>query len=252
MIFLARVAFAASLHFIFVTPVGAADPDMMEVRERPVLEMTTRKDWPSHLADLFEEAVLHDEIKRPRGVAKWIKPIDLSLRGDAAADFAIYVETIASELSELIDLPIELYVEQNWAGHIDIYVTYWENYWPYFMQAVDPDVRIFTCAAVPWVDHGRIKRSTIKINAGVLDDATTRACLLEELMQSLGLFGETDAETQTILHDGIGYLGLGEIDRLLIRTLYHQDLTPGMSIERARPIVKDLIETWLNDQDFSD
>lgn len=223
----------------------------MEVRDHPVLEMTARKDWPAHLAALFEETVLHDEIKRPRGVVKWTKPIDLSLRGDAAEDFAIYVETIAAELSELIDLPIELYVNQNWAGHIDIYVTYWENYWPYFMQSVDPDVRVFTCAAIPWVDRGTIKRSTIKINAGVLDDPTTRACLLEELLQSLGLFGETEAETQTILHDDIGYEGLGDIDRWLIRTLYNDDLTPGMSIEHAMPIVKTLVDQWLMDQDWS-
>ncbi len=243
MTFLSRAAVAVALLFAILSPVGAAD--LMEVRNRPVMEMTSRQDWPSHLAALFEEAVLHDEIKRPRGVVKWVVPIDLSLRGDAAADFAIYVETIAAELSGLIDLPIELYVDQNWAGNIDIYVTYWENYWPYFMQSLDPEDRIFTCAAVPWVDHGTIKRSTIKINAGVLDDPTTRACLLEELLQSLGLFGETEIETQTILHDGVGYEGLGEIDRLLIRTLYDQHLTPGMTIDTAMPIAKTLIDRWL-------
>ena len=225
---------------------------MMEVRAKPVVRMADRDDWKAHLAALFDETVLHDEIKRRRGVSKWIKPIDLSLRGDAAEDFAVYVEGIALELSELIELPIELYVNQNWAGDIDIYVTYWENYWPYFMQAVDPDVRVFTCAAVPWVSKGTIKRSAIKINAGVLDDATTRACLLEELLQSLGLFGETEAETQTILHDGIGYQGLGEIDRILIQTLYDERLIPGMTNEVAMPIAVALIETWLRDQDLAD
>jgi hypothetical protein len=224
----------------------------MEVRDRPEFRPNERRNWQAHLSALFEETVLHDEIKRARGVVKWVKPIDLSLRGDAAEDFATYVETIAAELSELIDLPIELHVNQNWAGHIDIYITYWERYWPYFMQATDPDVRVFTCAAVPWVNSGTIKRSTIKINAGVLDNATTRACLLEELLQSLGLFGETEAETQTVLHDGIGYQGLGAIDRLLIQTLYDQRLTPGMSNETAMPIADVLIEAWLADQVFSD
>ncbi len=210
--------------------------ELMEVRKKPAAVIDDDPAWPARLLALFEEAVLHDEAKRPRGVNKWTGPIDLSLRGDAAGDVAVYVEEIAAELSELIDLPIELYVDNNWAGDIDIYITYWKNYWPFFMQATKPGRHLFTCAVLPWVDKGRIKRATIKINAGVLDRATVRACLLEELTQSLGLFGETEQETETLLHDGIGYEGLGQIDRLLIRTLYDPRMEIGLSNDRAAPL----------------
>lgn len=219
--------------------------DLMEVRPYPNAEVDDDPAWPSRLRTLFEETVLHDEAKRPRGVNKWTGPIDLSLRGDAADDVAVYVEEIAAELSDLIGLPIELYVNQNWAGDIDIYITYWKNYWPFFMQATEPGRQIFTCAVLPWVDHGRIKRATIKINAGVLDTATARACLLEELTQSLGLFGETEAETETLLHDGIGYEGLGSLDHLLIRTLYDSRLTIGMSNEQASPLAAIILDELL-------
>lgn len=219
--------------------------DLMEVREKPADVIDDDPAWPDRLLALFEETVLHDEAKRPRGINKWTGPIDLSLRGDAADDVAVYVEEIAAELSALIDLPIELYVNQNWAGDIDIYITYWKNYWPYFMQAAKPGRHLFTCAVLPWVDKGRIKRATIKINAGVLDRATARACLLEELTQSLGLFGETDEETATLLHDGIGYEGLGMIDRLLLRTLYDPRLTLGLSNERAAPLASIILNERL-------
>lgn len=226
--------------------------DLMEVRAHPAAIIDDDPGWPARLRALFEETVLHDEAKRPRGVNKWTKPIDLSLRGDAADDVAVFVEEIAAELSALIDLPIELYVDQNWAGDIDIYITYWKNYWPYFMQATEPGRHIFTCAVLPWVDQGLIKRATIKINAGVLDEATVRACLLEELTQSLGLFGETEAETETVLHDGIGYEGLGELDRVLIRTLYDPRLPLGTDNDRAIAlagrILDELLTKTLNDR----
>jgi hypothetical protein len=224
----------------------------MEVRPRPAAVIDGDPAWRDRLLALFDETVLHDEAKRPRGINKWTGPIDLSLRGDAADDVAVHVEDIAAELSALIGLPIELYVNQNWAGDIDIYITYWKNYWPFFMQSTKPGRQLFTCAVVPWVDRGRIKRATIKINAGVLDRETARACLLEELTQALGLFGETEAETQTILHDGIGYLGLGEIDRMLIQILYDERLTSGMSEKAAKPIVLTLIEARLAAQEPSD
>ena len=255
-----RIAFAC-LAALFLLPTERLDaeeggfvveplPDppvleLMEVRPRPEAVIDDDPAWPERMLALFEETVLHDEAKRPRGINKWTGPIDLSLRGDAADDVAVYVEEIAAELSELIDLPIELYVDQNWAGDIDIYITYWKNYWPFFMQATEPGRHIFTCAVLPWVDRGRIKRATIKINAGVLDRATARACLLEELTQALGLFGETEQETETLLHDGIGYEGLGMIDRLMIRTLYDPRLTLGLSNERASALASVILNEQL-------
>ena len=221
--------------------------DLMEVRKKPADVIDDDPAWSARLLSLFEETVLHDEAKRPRGINKWTGPIDLSLRGDAADDVAVYVEEIAAELSALIDLPIELYVDQNWAGDIDIYITYWKNYWPFFMQAAKNGRQIFTCAVLPSVDKGRIKRATIKINAGVLDEATARACILEELTQALGLFGETDDETETLLHDGIGYEGLGGLDRLLIRTLYDPRLTLGLSNERAAPLASIILNERLEE-----
>ena len=68
---------------------------------------------------------------------------------------------------------------------------------------------------------------------------------MEELTQSLGLFGETEAETETLLHDGIGYEGLGLLDHLLIRTLYDPRLMIGMSNEEASPLAAMILDELL-------
>lgn len=208
---------------------------------RPLAQPLNEPAWQRRMEALFEQGVLLDEAKRPRGTNKWIKPIDLSIRGDAAEDFAPFVEELAIELSQIIGLPIELYVNDNWAGNIDIFITYWENYWPFYMQAADPSVTVFTCAATPWAQSGIFKRSQIKINAGVIDIDTARACLVEELVQSLGLLGEVTIETDTILNDDIGYQGIGPIDTLILSVLYDQRVTPGLSSKKAIPIAKAVI-----------
>lgn len=194
---------------------------------RPKATLANNQAWQMRLEALFEEGVLFDEAKRPRGINKWLKPIDLSVRGDAAADFAPFIEATAAELSALIGLPIELSVNKNWAGNIDIYITYWENYWPFYVQATDPSVKVFTCAATPWSIDGQFKRSQIKINAGVIDHGTAEACLVEELVQSLGLMGEVTAETATILNDDIGYRGIGPLDEMMLAVLYDPRLIAG-------------------------
>jgi len=86
----------------------------------------------------------------------------------------------------------------------------------------------------------------------VLDRATVRACLLEELTQSLGLFGETERETETLLHDGIGYEGLGQIDHLLIRALYDPRLEIGMSNGEASALARTILGELLADQPVED
>ena len=55
------------------------------------------------------------------------------------------------------------------------------------------------------------------------------ACLLEEIFQSMGFFGETPGHPETVLDDDVGYQELGAIDRLLLRTLYDPRLSAGMT-----------------------
>ena len=240
-----RVRLAATLLFALIAwPSHGMDMPKLS-HERPRAVPSNSPEWQARMVALFEEGVLFDEAKRPRGINKWQRPIDLSIRGDAADDFAPFIEDVAIELSDIIGLPIELYVNKNWAGNIDIYITYWKNYWPFFIQATDPSVKVFTCAATPWSLHGLFRRSQIKINAGVIDAGTARACLVEELVQSLGLLGEVTSETDTILNDDIGYQGIGAIDELMLRVLYDQRMTAGLPNNEAILLARNLIAEQL-------
>lgn len=231
----------------------AAEPqalNLMDVRAEPEITIDDDPRWHDRLLALFEEVVLHDEGKRWRGINKWSNAIDVSLRGDAARDFESYVTRLATEFAELIGLPISLNIVQgssrNTLGDIDIFITYKKDFRPFILKPDASNNGLFTCALLPRVDRGRIRRASIWINAGVLDKATGRACLLEEFTQSLGLFGETEQETETILNDHIGYEGLGAIDRMLIRMLYDPRVITGvrndMALATASTVLDDLLD----------
>ena len=206
-----------------------ASPEDDQVRASPR--------WRERLVDLFLEGVTRDEDKRERGVMRWAGPVEISLRGAGSLPHVAFVQDLAAELASLTGLPISVSTDQRRIGAIDVYVASVASYWPSFLRAANPAERVFTCAAAPSVAGGVIRRSTVRINAGALPPETVRACLVEEIVQSMGLFGEVAEPRGTILNDTVGYQGLGVVDRLLLRTLYDPRLTPGMSGAAARPVV---------------
>ena len=206
-----------------------ASPEDDQVRASPR--------WRERLVALFLEGVTRDEDKRERGVMRWAGPVEISLRGPGSLPHVAFVQELAAELAGLTGLPISVSTDQRRIGAIDVYVASVASYWPSFLRAANPAERVFTCAAAPSVAGGVIRRSTVRINAGALPPETVRACLVEEIVQSMGLFGEVAEPRGTILNDTVGYQGLGVVDRLLLRTLYDPRLTPGMSGAAARPVV---------------
>jgi len=195
--------------------------------------------WRERLLALFLEGVTRDEDKRERGVMKWTGPVEISLRGAGSLPHVAFVQALATARAGLIGLPLRVPPDQHRVGAVDVYVSAVASYWPSFLRAANPAERgrVFTCAAAPSVAGGVIRRSTVRINAGALTPETVRACLVEEIVQSMGLFGEVAEPRGTILNDSVGYQGLGVIDRLLLRTLYDPRLAPGMSSAEAKPVV---------------
>jgi hypothetical protein len=109
-------------------------------------------------------------------------------------------------------------------------VTNRASYWPFFVEpASGVRDQPFTCIALPSTLNGEIRGSKIHINAGVMSPDGVSACLLEEIFQSMGFFGETPGHPETVLNDDIGYQELESMDRLLLRTLYDPRLSAGMN-----------------------
>ena len=64
-----------------------------------------------------------------------------------------------------------------------------------------------------------------------------RSCVHEELAQGLGLANDSPYARPSIFNDDDEFALLTTHDEILLRLLYHPDLTPGMTPDQARPIV---------------
>ena len=67
-----------------------------------------------------------------------------------------------------------------------------------------------------------------------------RACLHEEIAQSLGLTNDSYRARPSIFNDDQEFALLTDHDRALLRLLYDPRLTPGMSRDEAMPIVHEI------------
>lgn len=203
--------------------------------------------WLNRAVGLFDQGALANETRHARPVTKWPGAIGITVRGDAGSEWLARVQQIADDLADLTGQQITVEENPLWAGDIDVYVTNRASYWPFFVEPVSGvKDQPFTCIALPSTVDGEIRGSKIHINAGVVPPDGVSACLLEEIFQSMGFFGETPGHPETVLDDDIGYRELGSMDRLLLRTLYDPRLSAGMSRDRALPLVRQILRENLS------
>ena len=226
---LRRVCAALLLAAATSAPLPAYSADTVRERPEPVAADAR---WLDRLSTLFDEGVLKDESRRLRPLTRWTGPVTIVVRGDAAKDFLDHVDLVAEELAEASGLEVSVEVATLTRGDIELMLTWRKHYWPFFVAPVDPEDKDFTCVALPVSREGRMVRSDIHINAGNTGPEVARACILEELLQSFGLFGEVP-DRASALNDEVGYQRLGDADRILVRTLYDRRLSPGQDREEV-------------------
>ncbi|HSK40608.1 MAG TPA: DUF2927 domain-containing protein [Arenibaculum sp.] len=211
-----------------------------QVHTRPWQRIAPTGDWLSRLTRLFEDGVLTDESGRPHGPRKWERTVSVAVRGDAATDFLAVVEAQARDLAELTGLAIDVHLAPRFRARIEMTLTWNARYWPRYVSPRTRGVDRFTCIAMPSGRDGRLRSSSIHINAGTVGTDGARACILEELTQSLGLLGEVD-DPASLLHDKVGYERLGEIDAVLLQVLYDPRMSRNLTREQAIRLAPSLI-----------
>lgn len=70
------------------------------------------------------------------------------------------------------------------------------------------------------------------------------SCIHEEVAQGLGLADDSPRARPSIFNDDDEFAVLTTHDEALLRLLYHPDLTPGMTSDEARPVLRRLLDEW--------
>ncbi len=89
-------------------------------------------------------------------------------------------------------------------------------------------------------DSGAITKADILIK-DELPPLIRRACIVEEIVQSLGLMNDDPHARPSIFNDNQEYLELTNHDEFLLRILYDPRVRPGMTVQQMGPLVQRII-----------
>lgn len=217
----------------------------------------------------FEKIALNREYRRENGelieertptrVSRWTGPVRYRLIGDGAtAQDAADYRDLAQRLSDLTGLEVSEAAGPGAGpapnvvirilgpkGRRDFINQLEEegaaDRMPLIVEWAD-DIRYPCVGQIGYIDsaRGRITGALIVIKAE-LEGLFRKSCIHEELIQSLGLLNDDDDVRPSIFNDDQEFALMTEHDELLLRVLYDNRLSPGMSAEEALPIVPEII-----------
>ena len=86
----------------------------------------------------------------------------------------------------------------------------------------------------------------VRANAVIVGDdgePAFRRCLIEEVLQGLGPLDDFDGAPESVFNDSSTINYFSRYDRIMLNVLYDSRLTPGMSIEAARPLLPEIMDS---------
>ncbi len=208
----------------------------------------------------FETVAFYREFdpdQRRRSLTRWEVPLKVALVGDVSERYISYAMDHLEEMATISGRPVDL-AGPGEANVVVIFspqpfdqalTTYRDIYRPFFisdisMERITSEMkteatcygRIITAES----DHNEIVGAVILIPTD-LGRFIVRACIIEELTQSMGLFNDSDDINPSIFNDSSPNMTLTDHDRILFKLLYDERLAPGMTWEEAEPIVRQAV-----------
>jgi len=187
-------------------------------------------------------------------VAKWIKPLRYHLEGATTSD-AKRVEVLIKQLHNLtgIDIaPATVHEPNLRIRFVPFRARNGEVVRLISQGTLGPsvggmvyrwrDAEREKCLGLISVDPGTgaITQADILIK-DELPPRIRKACIVEEIVQSLGLMNDDPQARPSIFNDSQEYLDLTSHDEFLLRILYDSRVRPGMTARQMNPLVRQII-----------
>ena len=187
-------------------------------------------------------------------VAKWLKPLRYRLVGATDADTK-RVETLVNRIRRLTGIDIAPAIGREPNVRLSFVPFRTRNNAVYRLASegsLGPavggmvarwrDTEREKCLGLISVDprNGGIMKADILIK-DELPPRIRDACIVEELVQSLGLMNDDPRARPSIFNDDQKYLDLTSHDEYLLRILYDRRVRPGMTLRQMDPLVRQII-----------
>ncbi|NQV44892.1 MAG: DUF2927 domain-containing protein [Rhodospirillales bacterium] len=211
--------------------------------ERPAID---------HLVGFFETVVFGSEIDdrmESLVIARWIGPLRIGIKGQASDSHIQTVRRHLSVIKNLTGVDIEKVNAPDKPENLTILFLPPEEMGKVKIKGVNPEYirQIASPLSCYFLSFKKppdsIVRGVIVVNKQRSDEAIEH-CLLEELVQSMGLPNDTDMLRPSIFSDHDRITKLSRSDEILLRTLYDERMTEGLGREEALLVARVIITDW--------
>ncbi len=181
-------------------------------------------------------------------ISKWTQPeirvflesqtLDPAKRRRVEADIADHLGNLERLTGLRFAFPGSASAENS---HLLVFVLPEDDLRAELKETFGIDPQHITCFGTAFRSAGVIRGVLV----GIPDElplGEIRACLVEELSQSMGLFMDDRHVWPSVFNDDDAYRELTPQDELFLRALYDRRLRPGMERDEAEPLIQTIID----------
>ena len=172
----------------------------------------------------------------PSRLQRWAAPLFYHVYGDPTdADLAV-LESFTAWLNTILSFPGIYETDDPTAANLRIHFTDQDG----LLDIMGSDFTGLDGAVTFWYDNDEIYDCTICIRTDI-GQYVRNSVILEEVYNGLGPIQDTSLREDSLIYSGYSEpQELTEIDELLLRLLYHPDLSPGMNAEECEAIIREI------------
>ncbi len=204
------------------------------------------------LVGFFETVVFgseYDDRLESLVVARWSDPLRISVKGHASENHIQIIRQHLAVIKKLTGIQIEKVDAPENPENLTILFLAGPEMKNVKIKGVDKNY-IETIAAHQTCFFISFKKPPDTIVRGIIvvnkdrKEEVTAHCLLEEIVQNLGLPNDTNMLRPSIFSDADQLTSLSRHDEILIRTLYDPRMTEGLDRASALNVARKIITDW--------
>ncbi len=225
-------------------PVMEEQIDEEPISEEPVDESGELTLFQRNTISYFIDIALGFEVGNASKITrKWVSEMKIYVRGNTTDELQSELDDIVQEINSLITDEIKLeIVDTKEASNYEIffgsYVEYGELY-PNLAERAERSWGIFT---LDINDDDQIVGGLMYVDTERANEAEGKHLLREELTQSLGLAQDSSQYEDSIFQiEWTTVTEYSELDRELIRLLYHPDMQIGLDKWQVDDVLKEIL-----------
>lgn len=205
-----------------------------------------------HLVGFFDTVVFGSEIDdrlKSLVIARWKTPLRIAIKGYVNENHIRIIRQHLAVIKKLTGITIEKVEAPENPENLTILFLAGEEMGNVKIKGVDASYieKIAAPQSCYFISFKKppdtIVRGVIVVNKDRPDEVTEH-CLLEELVQSMGLPNDTNMLRPSIFSDYDRLTSLSRHDEILIRTLYDERMTEGLDRPSALNVAREIIADW--------